>query len=224
VAILARVIEPTHVFTDEEVEELVRSFNVLYCHSRSRTWGRTSWLGRQVMKCPLDLWVYQEIISQRRPDVIIETGTRTGGATHFMANVCDQVGNGRLLSIDVLKVEDRPEHPRITYFDGSSIDPEIVAAVRESIGSDETVMVTLDAIHDKDFVLQEIAAYAPLVSRRHFLIVEDTNLNWWSDGGPGPAEAVEEFLGSELGGAFRVHEGSEKFFMTFNPGGYLMRK
>jgi cephalosporin hydroxylase len=216
--------EDTQALSEAEVEQLVRRFNALYCQNRSRTWGRTSWLGRQVMKCPLDLWVYQEALFQRRPDVIIETGTRTGAATHFLATIFDQIGNGRLITVDVLEIEDRLEHPRITYLTGSSIDPEIVAGVRDSIGPDENVMVILDALHQKDFVLQELAAYAPLVGKRQMLVVEDTNINWWTDAGPGPAEAVEEFLATELGSEFRVVPEYEKFFMTFNPGGYLVRR
>ena len=38
-----------------------------------------SWLGYEMFKCPLDLWTYQELIVQQKPDVIIETGTYKGG-------------------------------------------------------------------------------------------------------------------------------------------------
>ena len=30
------------------------------------SWGATYWLGVKVMKCPLDLWIYQEILFERR--------------------------------------------------------------------------------------------------------------------------------------------------------------
>ena len=51
----------------------------LYYNSRQRTWKNTYWLGQRAEKCPLDLWVYQEILFETRPDVIIETGTAEGG-------------------------------------------------------------------------------------------------------------------------------------------------
>jgi cephalosporin hydroxylase len=35
----------------------------------------TFWMGRQVYKCPTDLWVYQELLHVTEPDLIIETGT-----------------------------------------------------------------------------------------------------------------------------------------------------
>ena len=69
------------------------------------------------------------------------------------------------------------------------------------------------------------SAYAPLVTPGSYLIVEDTNLNGHpveSDHGPGPAEAVAEFL--ERNDAFVRDESREKFLLTFNPGGYLKKR
>jgi hypothetical protein len=43
-----------------------------------------------------------------------------------------------------------------------------------------------------------------------------------SDHGPGPAEAVAEFL--EGNDAFVRDESREKFLLTFNPGGYLQKR
>lgn len=39
--------------------------------------------------------------------------------------------------------------------------------------------------------------------------------------GPGPMEAVEEFLKSNAN--FAVDKSRERFFLTFNPSGYLKR-
>jgi cephalosporin hydroxylase len=87
-----------------------------------------------------------------------------------------------------------------------------------------TVMVILDSDHSRAHVLDELTAYGPLVTSGSFLLVEDTNLNGHPaapDFGPGPMEAVQEFLGTHP--EFRVDRGWEKFFMTFNPRGYLRR-
>ena len=34
-----------------------------------------TWLGTPALKAPADLWIYQEIIAELRPDLIVETGT-----------------------------------------------------------------------------------------------------------------------------------------------------
>jgi len=206
---------------------VVRDFHLLYFSSSKRTFRNTFWLGHQTAKCPLDMWVYQEIIAERRPDLIVECGTFFGGTAYFLASMCDMVDNGRVITIDVRERQPhrRPQHPRIEYRTGSSTAPEIVAGVRESIEPGNRVMVILDSDHRKHHVMGELEAYAPLVTPGDYLIVEDTNINGnpvMPEFGDGPREAVEEFIAGH--DEFVVDEGAEKFFMTFNPGGYLRRR
>ena len=150
-----------------------------------------------MLKCPLDLWSYQEILHEVRPELIIETGTYQGGSALFLASICDLLGEGEVLTIDVDRREGRPRHPRITYLTGSSTSNAILRQVRRRAKGASRVLVILDSGHAKDHVLAELDAYAPLVTPGSYLIVEDTNLNGHpvdSDHGPGPAEAVAEFL------------------------------
>lgn len=105
---------------------------------------------------------------------------------------------------------------------GSSTSPEILSRVNEEASG--TTMVILDSDHTCAHVRAELRAYSPLVTPGSYLIVEDTNLNGhpaYPQFGPGPREAVEEFLASSLD--FLPDPDCEKFFMTFNPRGYLRR-
>ena len=208
-------------------EDVVRDFHELYDGDHTRTIGNTYWLGEHSSKCPLDLWVYQEILVERRPDLIVECGTFFGGTAHYLACICDLIDNGRVITIDVRERQPhrRPRHPRIEYRTGSSASPEIVSGVEQSIAAGERVMVILDSDHHKPHVLAELQAYSPLVTPGDYLIVEDTNINGHPvrpDHGPGPMEAVEEFLAGN--DDYYVDESREKFYMTLNPGGYLRRK
>jgi cephalosporin hydroxylase len=171
--------------------------------------------------------VYQEILVHNRPELIIETGTALGGSAFFLASICDTIDCGRILTVDWKRREGRPDHPRVTYLLGSSIAPPVVSQVKDAVRPGERVMVILDSAHERDHVLEELRCYGPLVSAGQYLIVEDTNINGHPvlpDFGPGPMEAVEAFLGEELGGGFAVDRDCEKFFMTFNPNGYLIRR
>ncbi len=88
----------------------------------------------------------------------------------------------------------------------------------------ETVLVVLDSDHSHDHVLAELRAYAPLVTPDSYLVVEDTNVNGhpvYEEFGPGPMEAVQDFL--KENDTFAVDVTREKFLLTFNPGGWLKK-
>jgi cephalosporin hydroxylase len=202
---------------------LVNQFHRLYYHSSKQTWQNTRFLGVRVWKSPLDLWLYQELIHDLRPDVIIEAGTKYGGSAYYFARLFDLVGHGRVITIDVEEQPKRPEHPRITYLSGSSADPAIADQVLELAGGGKPLIV-LDSSHRRDHVLAELRLWSRHVPVGSYIVVEDTH----ADGHPittrigrGPWDAVEAFLAET--DDFEVDESMHKFFMTFNPRGYLKR-
>lgn len=204
--------------------DAINSFHKLYYDSMDQTWKNTFWLGVPVAKCPLDLWVYQEIIFELKPDVIIECGTYKGGSALFMAHVLDILNNGKVISIDIEDIELRPQHKRIDYLLGSSTSEDVVAQVARLISGKERVMVVLDSDHHKEHVLNELRIYSRFVTRGSYLIVEDTNVNGhpvFPTFGPGPMEAVDQFLRENKD--FFIDKAREKFYVTFNPRGYLAK-
>jgi cephalosporin hydroxylase len=206
-------------------EFIVAEWAKLYHRRAASTWGDTWWFGARAEKLPADMWVYQEILYETRPDVVIETGTMNGGSAHFMATMFDLLGNGRVVTIDIDDQGGRPEHPRITYVRGSSTDPGIHAHVRSTIAADNTVMVILDSDHSKAHVLQELETWAADVSPGCYLIVEDGNVNGHPvlpGHGPGPWEALDDWLPRHP--EYTRDSSREKFMHTFNPRGYLRRR
>ncbi len=203
---------------------LVTHFHEVYYGNRWQTWRNTFFLGVPVWKCPLDLWIYQEIIHEVKPDLVIECGTAQGGSALFFASLCELVGRGRVISIDLRETSNGPRHPRLEYLVGSSTSPEIIRAVQQAASQHPCVLVALDSNHDQNHVLEELRLYSPFVSTGSYLIVEDTNLNGHPvrpDFGPGPMEAVQRFL--EDTEEFIIDRTKEKFYLTFNPNGYLKR-
>lgn len=199
---------------------VARAHDVLY---ESDAWTQARWLGAQALKNPLDLWVYQEIVFETRPELIVETGTYRGGSALYLASLCDLLGGGEVLSIDVEPVrDDYPEHPRITYLGGrSSTDPAVVDEVRERAAG-RRLLVILDSDHSQPHVEAELAVYAPLVPTGCYVIVEDSNIGQIrKDLMPGPLEAIQTFLATTTD--FEADREREKFLITFNPSGYLRR-
>ena len=203
---------------------VIEEFNRIYYNSTVWGNGSTQWLGTTILKCPTDLWIYQEILYELKPDVVIETGTFNGGSALFFASLFDLIGKGEIITIDVQDIKERPKHNRITYLLGFSTSKEIFGQVKELIKDKERVMVVLDSDHSKGNVLNELRMYNDLVTENSYLIVEDTNVNGHPvlpKFGAGPMEAVEEFLKENKN--FVVDESKEKFFLTFNPRGYLRK-
>ena len=167
-------------------KRIVKNFHKLYYKSSQRTWMNTFWFGVPCWKCPLDLWIYQEVIFEVKPD--------------------------------------RPQHDRITYLSGSSVSDKIIRQVKQLVAGTDKVIVILDSDHSKEHVLQELKIYSKLVTPGSYIIVEDSNAGGHpvkSSFGPGPFEAIEEFLKET--NDFVVDKSNEKYFLTFNPSGYLRK-
>lgn len=198
-----------------------------------RRWARrtyaegheATWLGIKLGKLPEDLWIYQEVIHETRPQLIVETGTAFGGSAHFFASLFDLMGgDGRVVSVDLWLRGDVPEHPRIEYIQGSSTEPAIVDQVRQRAEALERVMVVLDSDHSGDHVLGELRAYAPLVTVGNYLVVEDTYLHGRPlvpGFGPGPGDARDAFLRET--DDFEIDRSRNRYGLTQNPDGWLRR-
>lgn len=210
-------------FSAEEKAEharIIQDFTNLYYENKVQTWCNTKWRRVPIAKAPTDLWIYQELIEEIRPDLIIETGTLFGGSALYFRDILNTIfPNGHVISIDidhshiVGKVKETKD---IEFILGSSIDEAIVARVKAYIEQSfsQRVMVVLDSNHEKEHVLQELALYAPLVTKGSALIVEDTNT-------AGPKEAVEEWEPQHP--EFHMSVMCEKLMLTFNRGGYFER-
>lgn len=206
--------------------EIVDNFHRLYYDSRllGKTHGNAFWLGTPVYKCPMDLLIYQEIIFDTKPDIIIETGTMDGGSALFMASVCDLIKHGKVFSIDIEHRNSLPKHDRITYLLGSSVSDDTIRRMRNLIKDHDKIMVVLDSDHRMEHVLKELEIYCNFVTIGNYLIVEDTNMSGHpvaQEFGAGPMEALEEFMKTNK--QFMIDKEKETHLLTFNPNGYLKR-
>jgi cephalosporin hydroxylase len=207
-------------------QKIVREFHQLYY----RLWFEhrvdthtLSWFGHEMMKCPLDLWIYQELLVRTRPDFVVETGTWYGASALYLAMLLDHIGHGQVVTVEVDVKANLPAHPRIRYVVGSCLDPAVIAQLREIVGR-QRALVILDSHHETEHVYQELLAYSPLVQTGDYLIVEDTNINGhpvYPEYGPGPMEALDRFLSHN--DEFVIDQRCERFLLTMNPKGYLRR-
>lgn len=209
--------------TRHQINQSVTQANILYF--RSQVFNQTEWMGVKVAKCPMDMWVYQELMFRLNTDLVIETGTWMGGSALYFAHLFDLMGRGRVLTVDIEQQPGLPRHDRIEYLHGSSLDDRIVERLTEASQAARSVLVILDSDHRKDHKLAELQRYAPMVSPGSYLIAEDSCFDYfpaWPEFGAGPASAVREFMRNNL--EFEIDRQQERHLLTFAPIGFLRRK
>jgi len=226
-ALLTRPFRKSDAGSARNIQSVITNFNRVYYDSM--VWQMTRYLGVPTQQFPSDLWVIQEIITELKPDVIIETGTYHGGSTLYFADILDRVNEqGRVISVDIApKIEKASAfatfRKRVDVIRGDSVSPEVISEIAQRVGSG-TVLVTLDSLHTKEHVLKEMNLYSRFVTPGSYLIVQDTNINGhpvYPTFGPGPMEAMEEFLKSNRD--FEVDRSREKYMLTAYPSGFLKK-
>tara|TARA_Y100001949_G_C15931542_1_gene305880 strand:+ start:189 stop:992 length:804 start_codon:yes stop_codon:yes gene_type:complete len=214
---------------NSDSQTIIDNFHVLYESKHKQTYDNTYWMGIRSMKCPLDLWIYQEILIKTKPDIIIETGTNEGGTTLFLANICDIMDNGEIITIDISSPNEKPKHKRIHYIQGDATSKKTITKIQQLVdkldnNSDTKIMVILDDEHSENHVFQEMEIYGKFVTPGNYLIVEDTSMGGhpvWSELKGGPMESVERYM--KIYNDFEIDSAQEKFLLTFNPKGYLKK-
>lgn len=212
------------------------------------------WFGRPIIQYPQDVVGLQEIIFSTRPTVIVEAGVAHGGSLILSASLLrlldmydaaergestlSMMSERKVIGIDIdirphnrAAIEAHPFSSNIELIQGSSIDPEIVAQVKASIPDDARVLVILDSNHTHEHVLNELRAYAPLVSPGSYCIVFDTVIEDMSDDmfpdrpwgkGNNPKTAVWEYI--QEFPEYSIDPTIEnKLMITVAPDGFLKR-
>ncbi|MFA5216258.1 cephalosporin hydroxylase family protein [Sulfuricurvum sp.] len=203
-----------------------------------------SWLGRPIIQYPQDMIAMQELIWEVKPDLIIETGIAHGGSLIFSASmlalleICGEIEKGEVLGIDIdirahnkEAIEAHPMSKKITMFQGSSIDEEMIKKVHNFAKRGKRILVCLDSNHTHEHVLAELQAYASLVSIGSYCVVFDTLVEdlpneMWSDRpwgkGNNPKTAVWEFL--KTNDDFVINEQIDnKLLISVASNGYLKK-
>lgn len=211
-----------HHNVDMSVKNCMR--NVLFDVIRSCV----SYKDVHISKLPLDCWIFQEIIYERKPTIIIEIGNQAGGSTMMLRDylfASNSVGARGIIGIDISrdrlsKKAKNADH--IKWIDGDARSTIVLNQVKDFISPYDKVMIIDDSSHEYHETFGILNLYAPLVTRGQYFIVEDTiygGLIPFGEHRPRACHAVIDFLKKNK--KFKVDREREKFFITLNPGGYL---
>jgi cephalosporin hydroxylase len=183
--------------------------------------------GVRTLKSPMDAWVYQEIIWELKPDTIIEIGNKWGGSALMLMDHLERVAEEAVIiavdknhSIIHEKVRNRMG---FHWIEGLAADPKTIAKVKyelEYTGA-KKVMIIEDSEHSYDNTLAVLKGYSQFVTPGQYFIIEDSIMNHglarkpWQE----PYKAIEDFIKET--DRFEIDRTREKFFITWNPKGYL---
>jgi glycosyltransferase involved in cell wall biosynthesis/cephalosporin hydroxylase/tetratricopeptide (TPR) repeat protein/cyclopropane fatty-acyl-phospholipid synthase-like methyltransferase len=186
---------------------------------------QVTYRGINALRCPFDYVIYQMIVTEIRPDLIIEIGTNMGGGALYLADLLDNIDHGVVHTIDIKKQSDRiiSQHPRIRLFTDGWENYDTEQAKQFS-----KVLVIEDSSHTYENTLRVLHKFASVVTPESYFIVEDgiiNELGMENDYNGGPLRAVREFLVSTK--EFEIDRRWCDFFgenATFNVNGYLKKK
>lgn len=210
---------------DRETLEFAR----LYWERRETSFIANKFLGVPCFQNPFDAWMMQEILYDTRPEVLIECGSFCGGSALLWASLMELIGiDGTVVAIDIMDTahELARSNPlwqrRVRWITGSTTAPEVVEEAT-AIAAGRRTMVLLDSDHHKAHVLDELSAYAGVVSSGCYLVVQDGLVSTlMPEYGEGPAEALEVFLATD--DRFEVDVGRERMLFSGATGGHLLRR
>ncbi|MBK9282906.1 MAG: hypothetical protein IPM51_01150 [Sphingobacteriaceae bacterium] len=186
---------------------------------------KVTYRGVKAIRCPFDYVIYQMIISEVKPDLIIEIGANQGGGALYLADLMTLNNTiGEVHSIDVGDYIDEKikNDPRIKFFftGWENYNLELTKKFNK-------ILIIEDAEHSYECTIGVLKKFAEIVSFGSYIIVEDGIVNklkmdHYFNGGP--LKAINEFLPQHE--EFVIDRKWCDFFgknATFNVNGYLKR-
>jgi len=187
---------------------------------------KVTYRGIKMIKNPFDYLLYQMIINEVKPDLIIEVGTNHGGAALYMSDMLDLIGKGEIHTIDITEypMDERViNNKRIKRFLGGYQAYDL-----KNCEGYEKILVIDDGSHLYEHTLEILQKFQDVVTPDSYFIVEDgalIHIGLTKDYGGGPVRAIEEFL--QTNDNYIIDRNWCDFFgknATFNTNGFLKKK
>jgi cephalosporin hydroxylase len=202
---------------DEKVELSLSSLN--------KGHHKVTYKGIKAIRCPFDYVIYQMIIGEVRPDLIIEIGSHEGGGAMYLSDLLAAYNiRGEIHTIDIHDDAKKnvAGYSNIKFFENGAENYDL-----DLVKNFDKVLVIEDAAHTYECSKSAINKFASIVSVGSYLIVEDgivNELGIEKEYRGGPLRAIREFLPEHP--EFIVDRKWCDMFgknATFNVNGYLRK-
>lgn len=198
----------------------------LYYHQNNLHFNQ-KYRGLNMIKNPFDLVVYEEILWELKPTVIIEIGNAFGGFSLWLSDRMKTIGiDGKFITIDLNSTGDTNfqdfKSDKFISIIGNCNDPEVINNVKSHLGKDDKVLIIEDSAHTFENTMQVLENYKEIVTIGSYLIIEDGICDVLDlEIKPGPMSAIEKWIKNNTN--FEIDRKREKYIMTYNPKGYLKK-
>jgi cephalosporin hydroxylase len=181
--------------------------------------------GIEMLHNPFDYLLYQMLIFEVQPDLIIEIGTNKGASSLYFSDLLDIIGDGGV--VHTIDVENKihpivKNKPNIKFFLNGFENYDL-----SNTHNFKKIMVIDDGSHMYEDVKKALEKFSSIVSLNSYFIVEDgiiSYLNMEKRFNGGPLKAINEFLNENKN--FIIDTTYCNFFgknATFNVNGYLKK-
>jgi cephalosporin hydroxylase len=185
------------IIDDGNIQEIATRFTSAYIDHKLVFDNR--FLGVEIWQNPFDIWIFQQMITELKPDVIVETGTAHAGSALFFATILEKINpGGRIITVEIdPDVEKNTAKARnyavfskmVNVVKGDSVSADTIERIRilidiakkekqsrKGVTDDQAlvVLVTLDSLHSTKHVLKELELYSQFVSPGSYIVVQDT--------------------------------------------------
>ena len=199
-------------------ESRLSIFAPFYRHIHNRQHD-SSWKGIQVLKLPTDMILYSDVFYEKRPELIVEIGTKFGGSALYYRDILDSFGLNKteIVTLDI-KDQVKNKDPRITYLIGSSKDSKIIKKIK-AIAKGKKTMLIIDGDHERVTVKWDLHNYNGIVTQGQYMVVEDCYID---TGLYKPGEARYWFLKRHP--EWEKTDRCKKYLVGMTMGGWLLKK
>ena len=189
-----------------QLEKAIQAYQDEYEHRHLHQLQR--FLGVRFGQNPNDQQIISEILYDVKPDLIVETGTNSGGSAVWMVSMMSMINPScKVITADVKHPDEwaahwnkgqraaemastKPQWKSVEFFRGFSTSAGFINRVAELAASARRVLVVLDSDHGTQNVKAELNALSRFVTPGSYIIAEDS----YSTKTPMPA--IKEFLAS----------------------------
>jgi cephalosporin hydroxylase len=189
---------------------------------------RYSWRGVLCNKSPFDFALYSLLIWREKPETIIEIGTKEGGSTLWLFDLCRTFGlSTKIISIDVHQ-RAKIEEPGITLLRGNALNLGAALPEETMHALRHPLLVIDDSAHQPDTVLAILRFMDRYLREGEYAIIEDGICESMGATGAfkgGPIPGIRTFL-AETNGRYIIDTELCDFFgynVTCNANGYLRK-